>query len=88
MIYDINYDLLIYRFIINRFVMVIWTDLAFGPCYMGLNLDVIGLEFGQKWFFFSYLGNSFNSIFFFIGLQIGPKFGKTKQGPWGLIGQV
>ena len=27
---------------------MIWTDLAFGPRYMGLNLHVIGLEFGLQ----------------------------------------
>ena len=28
---------------------MIWTNLAFGPRYMGLNLDIVGLESRQKW---------------------------------------
>ena len=51
---------------------MIWTDLAFGPCYMGLNLDVIVLESGLQ----------FNLFFFPIGPQfgsrIGPKSGRAK----------
>ena len=38
---------------------MIWTDLAFGPCYMGLNLDVIVLESGLQFnLFFSLLGHN------------------------------
>jgi len=48
---------------------MIWTDLAFGPCYLGLNLHVIGLESRQKWIWASI------QIFFLVGPQIGPKFG-------------
>ena len=52
---------------------MIWTDLAFGPCYMGLNLEVIGLQFN---FFFFGNGPQF-------GPRIGPEFGMDKQGPTG-----
>ena len=41
--YDISYGLLIYRFIINRWFIDLWLvayDLAFGPRYLGLNLNM------------------------------------------------
>ena len=58
---------------------MIWTDLAFGPRYISLNLHVIGLESSKNEFGLQFKKN------FLVGpqfrLQIGPKFGRAKWGP-------
>ena len=57
---------------------MIWTDLAFGPCYMGLNLgkNEYGLQF---------------NLFFFIkllGHDLGPNLARLNEAQQGLSGRA
>ena len=69
---------------------MIWTNFAFGSCYLGLNLHVIGLESRQKWiwdsiqqFFFCGLGHDLGSRLGLnlVGLNEALKARRSRSGP-------